>query len=149
METIREFEGKYRFLSNFWSHFIYCESVWYPSVENAYQAMKMKNENDRKRFIAIKASAAKKLGRTLPMRDDWDTVKLDIMYILVKQKFSNLVMRDMLLATGDAELQEGNWWGDVYWGTVNGVGENHLGKIIMRVREELKLEKEEATAASA
>jgi ribA/ribD-fused uncharacterized protein len=138
VEYINEFTGVNRFLSNFWSCFIIAEGTWYPSVENAYQAMKMSNKLDRLRFVTIKASEAKKLGRTLPMRPDWDDVKLEVMYQLVKQKFADPMLGSHLLNTGDAELQEGNYWGDTYWGTVNGFGENHLGKILMRVREELK-----------
>ena len=134
MDTIREFEGRYRFLSNFWSCYVKYESMWYPSVENAYQAAKMKNKLDRTRFHHIKASEAKKLGRLLPMRDDWNDVRLDVMYELVKQKFNDPPLQARLLDTGDAELQEGNWWGDTFWGTVNGEGDNHLGKILMRVR---------------
>lgn len=135
-DVVREFEGQYRFLSNFWSCYIKVDGDWYPSVENAYQAMKMQHKANRARFQHIKASEAKRLGRLLPMRDDWDQVKLDVMYNLVRQKFEDRKLQSNLLATGDAELQEGNWWGDAYWGTVNGVGENHLGKILMRVRSE-------------
>lgn len=133
---IHELTGPYRCFSNFWSCFIYFDGDWYPSVENAYQAAKMKNKSDRQRFLHIKASDAKKLGRTLPMRDDWNDIRLQVMYELVKQKFASGSLQHRLLETKDAEIQEGNWWGDDFWGTVNGVGENHLGKILMRVRSE-------------
>ena len=135
---INEFSGKYRFLSNFWSCYVKYAGVWYPSVENAYQAAKMNNTEDRKRFLDIKASEAKKLGRLLPMREEWDDEKLDIMYQLVRQKFTTSpILRDLLIETDSEELQEGNWWGDTYWGTVNGKGENYLGKILMKVRDEI------------
>lgn len=133
---VEEFTGKHRFLSNFWSCYVKYKGVEYPSVENAYQAAKCLNRMDRERFLNIKASEAKKLGRVILMRPNWDNEKLDVMYELVKQKFGDPVLKEKLLATGTEELQEGNWWGDAYWGTVNGVGENHLGKIIMRVRAE-------------
>jgi len=133
---VEEFTGKYRFLSNFWSCFIVYKGVEYPSVENAYQAAKCLNRMDRERFLNIKASEAKKLGRVIQMRPGWDGEKLQVMYELVKQKFRDPVLKEKLLATGTRQLEEGNWWGDTYWGTVNGVGENHLGKILMRVREE-------------
>jgi ribA/ribD-fused uncharacterized protein len=135
---INEFSGRYRFLSNFWSCFIKYEGDVYPSVENAYQAAKMRNVEDRQRFFYNKASEAKKLGRLLPMRAEWDQVRLDVMYELVKKKFSQDPLKSYLLNTGDEEIQEGNWWGDTFWGTVNGEGENHLGKILMRIREELR-----------
>ena len=137
-EYIREFSGKYRFLSNFWSCYILYELEEYPSVENAYQAAKMKNISDRLRFTDCKASEAKHLGRVLPMLDNWDKVKRKVMYDLVYQKFDTYEdLKHKLLRTGEAILEEGNWWGDTYWGTVNGKGQNHLGKILMKVRTEL------------
>lgn len=139
-KMIVDFSGEYRFLSNFWSVFVTYEGDSYPSVENAYQAAKMRDHADRKRFTTIKSSEAKKLGKTLPMRDDWDKIKDTIMHSLVRQKFfSNKDLASRLLLTGDLEIQEGNWWGDTYWGTVNGIGQNKLGKTLMAVRTELKL----------
>ena len=137
---IAELSGHYRFLSNFWSCFITYDGKTYPSVENAYQAAKCANDADREKFIAIKSSEAKRLGRIIKMRSNWDQIKLDVMYELVKQKFATDPLRMYLLRTGTREIQEGNYWGDTYWGTVNGEGENHLGKILMRVREEIRNE---------
>lgn len=136
---INDLRFKYRPLSNFWSCFIKQYGEYYPSVENAYQASKMENPSDREKFKFIKASEAKQLGRLLPMRKDWDSVKVDIMYSLVLQKFqTNNYLAALLLSTEDEEIQEGNWWGDTFWGTVNGKGENHLGKILMKVRSVIK-----------
>jgi len=135
---IGELTGKYRFLSNFWSCFIKLDGVTYPSVENAYQAAKCANTIDRAKFVDCKASEAKRMGKLVSLRKDWNEIKLDIMYELVKQKFvADYALRGKLLETGSQEIQEGNWWGDCYWGTVNGIGENHLGKILMRVRDEV------------
>lgn len=137
-KPVYEFAGEYRFLSNFWPCFIEYQGLTYPSVENAYQAAKMFDIEDRVKFTNIKASEAKRLGKVLPMREDWDSTKRVVMFELVWQKFSkNVDLKAALLATGLRELQEGNWWGDTYWGTVNGKGDNHLGKILMRVREDL------------
>ena len=75
----------------------------------------------------------------MQLRHDWEKVKFDIMYEICKAKFSqNAELKDKLLATGDEYLEEGNTWGDRIWGTVNGKGQNNLGKILMRVREELR-----------
>ena len=138
---INEFSGSYRFLSNFWSCYISYEGVDYPSVENAYQAAKCAALADRVRFQHITASEAKKLGRLIQMRPDWNDVRVQIMTDLVRQKFSDPSLAAKLLETGDIELQEGNWWGDVFWGTVNGVGQNVLGNILMKVRKELRDER--------
>ena len=72
------------------------------------------------------------------MRSDWEEVKDKVMYEIVLAKFTqNPDLKEKLLATGDESLEEGNTWGDTIWGTVDGVGENRLGKILMRVRDEL------------
>jgi ribA/ribD-fused uncharacterized protein len=134
---IPELSGQYRFLSNFWSCFIVYEGVEYPSVENAYQAAKCRHLSDRAQFVHIKASEAKRLGRVVKLRPHWDQVRVEVMKALVAQKFSKEPLRSKLLATAPHEIEEGNWWGDTFWGTSNGVGENQLGKIIMTVRDDL------------
>lgn len=136
---INNFAGKYRFLSNFYPISIFYEDIIYQSVENAYQAAKSIDPEIKKKFQHIKASEAKHLGKVIQMRDGFEQEKLDIMYRLVKIKFNDYThLGDALLATGNEEIQEGNWWGDTFWGTVNGHGQNHLGKIIMRIRTELR-----------
>jgi predicted NAD-dependent protein-ADP-ribosyltransferase YbiA (DUF1768 family) len=54
---------------------------------------------------------------------------------ILMRKFAHLELRGLLLATGDAHLEEGNWWGDYFWGVCKGKGENNLGKILMKVRD--------------
>lgn len=83
----------------------------------------------------------RKISRQVPLRGDWEEVKDNIMYEICKAKFTqNEDLKEKLLATGNDILEEGNTWGDRVWGTVNGVGENRFGKILMRVREELRNE---------
>lgn len=84
-------------------------------------------------------AAAKRMGRKVVMRPDWDTVKFDIMLDLVRRKFlGHPDLREMLLATGDEQLIEGNYWGDRVWGVCDGTGENWLGRHLMTVRQELR-----------
>lgn len=72
---------------------------------------------------------------------DWEEVKDKVMYEIVLAKFTqNPDLKEKLLATGDEHLEEGNTWGDTTWGTVNGIGENRLGIILMKVRKELQEE---------
>ena len=83
---------------------------------------------------------AKKYGKTVELRKDWEDVKLSIMEEIIREKFiydPDLVK--MLLDTGDKELIEGNNWNDTFWGMCRGKGENHLGKILMKLREELRM----------
>ena len=96
----------------------------------------------RKNFLGLDPSSAKRKGRRVKLRDDWEEVKDQIMYEIVLNKFSqNEELRKKLIATGDEYLEEGNTWHDTYWGVCNGKGKNKLGKILMQVREELKLDK--------
>ena len=137
---IAEFQGDYRFLSNFYPATVEFEGITYPTVEHAYQSAKTLDLNDRKRIAALPTpSDAKREGRKLKLREDWERVKFDVMERCVRYKFTHdAELRAKLLATGDAILEEGNNWGDQVWGVVNGVGENRLGKILMKVREELR-----------
>jgi ribA/ribD-fused uncharacterized protein len=136
---ISEFQGEYRFLSNFWPATVEYEGITYPTSEHAYQAAKTLDANDRRRIAAMATpSEAKKAGRALKLRTDWDTAKFRVMEDVVRDKFtrhSDLAAK--LLATGDALLEEGNAWGDRVWGVYQGQGENRLGLILMKVRTEL------------
>ena len=136
--VINQFQGEYRFLSNFWPCKIpYLEHL-YPSVENAYQAAKCNSPEDRAQFITISAGEAKRLGRRIQIKDDWDDIKLDVMEFLVTRKFLRYTsLMDKLKETGSAEIVEGNYWGDSYWGVdlKTNSGRNELGKILMRIRD--------------
>ena len=137
---IGEFQGEYRFLSNFYPAEVVFEGITYPHVEGAYQSAKTLDMGERRRIAGIADPAeAKRAGRALKYRDDWERVKFDVMETCVRYKFThNAELRDKLLATGDAVLEEGNNWGDRVWGVVDGQGENRLGKILMKVRDELR-----------
>lgn len=134
---INRFTGCYRFLSNFYPALIRYQGWIWPSAEHAYQAMKTFDQDQRKEILhADTPSIAKRIGRHVTMRYNWDKVKLDIMRDIVRAKFEQNpdLMLD-LLGTGDEELIEGNHWGDTFWGQCNGVGENWLGKILMEIRD--------------
>src|SRR6185369_11148645 len=104
------------------------EGITYAHVEGAYQSSKTLDMNERRRIAAIQDPAeAKRAGRALKYRDDWEQAKFDVMEICVRYKFTHHPeLREKLLATGDAVLEEGNNWGDRIWGVVDGVGENRL-----------------------
>jgi hypothetical protein len=134
-KTINEFQRRYRFLSNFW---IEPDGT---CVESEYQATK--SDPPTTRILRLSPGQAKYEGRRLLLRPDWDQVKIPIMKELVKKKFiDHELLRSWLLETSDAELIEGNSWGDIFWGvdTRRG-GLNHLGKILMEVRNELQGER--------
>ncbi|MEK6642755.1 MAG: NADAR family protein [Planctomycetota bacterium] len=137
---IAEFQGQYRFLSNFWPAEVVHEGITYPSAEHAYQAAKTLDMAERRRIASIPDPGdAKREGRKLTLRPDWETAKFRAMEECVRDKFtrhSDLARK--LLDTGEAELIEGNTWGDRVWGVYQGQGENRLGKILMKVRGELR-----------
>ena len=138
MNTINQFRGEYRFLSNFYPCTIEFQAITYPSVEHFYVAMKTV-DTDIRRHISnmVNVGEVKRFGREqLKVRSDWDKVKLITMKFGVKKKFEDPNLKKLLIATGDAELIEGNTWGDTFWGVDlrTGVGENNLGKILMEIR---------------
>lgn len=139
---IDAFFGEYRFLSNFWPCVVRLDSVPYLSVEAAYQAAKTDDKQAREILRrCYSASQAKRFGRTVKLRADWDKVKLAVMEDLLRQKFSDTDLRQKLLDTGEEELVEGNTWNDTFWGRCGGVGENHLGRLLLKIRSDLLKEK--------
>lgn len=134
---ISGFRGKYFFLSNFYSAPIEYNGLTFLNNEAAFQAMKC--PSCAKEFTNLNPSDAKRLGRKVKLRADWEEVKEYIMYHICYQKFKqNKKLREWLINTGSAELIEENTWGDRVWGVCNGVGKNLLGNILMKVREEMK-----------
>lgn len=136
-QVIDSFFGEYRWLSNFYPSLIWMDGLHYPFVENAYQAAKTNDYKLKKQFQMLSPKEAKKLGNYVELRSDWEDVKYSIMEYCCYQKFQDPVLKSWLLSTGDAELIEGNYWNDTYWGICKGVGQNNLGKILMKVRGEL------------
>ena len=112
----------------------------YATVEHAFVAAKTLDERERARVRAEPdPRAAKRLGRRLTLRPGWEQIKLSVMETLVREKFTrHPALAAQLLATGDLELVERNHWRDTFWGVSDGRGENHLGRILMKVRSELQ-----------
>lgn len=138
---IDHFRGEYAFLSNFWEVPVTYKGLTYGSNEAAFQAQKCMTEEEKMEFIQLRPSASKKLGRRVKLRPDWEEVKVGLMEEIVRAKFTqNEELKALLLATGEAYLEEGNTWHDTCWGVdaKTGEGQNHLGKILMKVRGELK-----------
>ena len=137
--AILSFDGNYHFLSNFYEAPVKYKGLTYTNSEAAFQAQKCINSADKWNFCNLSPADAKYRGRNVDIRPDWDNVREGIMYDICKVKFEqNTELKAMLLATGDEYLEEGNTWGDITWGTVNGIGKNWLGLILMRLRSEFK-----------
>lgn len=137
---VNGFFNEFRFLSNFWYSEVVVDGVVYPTVEHAYQAAKFTDIEERTLVAEARTPGkAKRVSYKMKsFRTDWDEVKVDIMKVLVRQKFTRHDdLSVQLMLTHPHELEETNTWGDVFWGVCDGVGENQLGKILMDIREEL------------
>jgi len=145
MNTINSFKGEYNFLSNFYLNEILYEGIIYPCAETAFQAAKCADKKDKQKFYLLQPAEAKKEGKKINLRPDWETVKVDIMREIIRIKFSNNAdLRTKLLKIGDAELIEGNNWHDNFWGDCscehckNITGENMLGNLLMEYRASIQ-----------
>lgn len=142
---IVEFEGKYAFLSNFFPSPILYEGIVYPTNEHFFQAMKTLNQEERKKIAAADTPGkAKRLGRHVQLRADWEQIKVDVMRTGLMLKFTDAALAKKLIDTGDEELIEGNWWCDQTWGSCNCPkhiripGRNLLGMLLMELRKDLQ-----------
>lgn len=141
-ESIDRFTDEFQFLSNFHPARVVYEGIEYPSTEHAYQAAKTDDQQERLEFVELTAAEAKKKGKEVIVRRDWNDIKIGVMEELVRDKFTrhpHLALK--LMATEDLEIVEGNTWGDTFWGVCNGKGHNHLGRILMKIRKELNDQK--------
>lgn len=142
IKKIKSFNGRYKFLSNFFEYPMICGQNTWKTAEHWYQAIKVEEEKD---FVQIRdcdsPKTAKELGNTCKRWGYWHVIKLHYMEMILKRKFSIPKLADKLLSTKEIYLENCNNDNDVFWGTVNGIGENHLGKILMKIREEIEKEK--------
>lgn len=138
--AILGFTGKYAFLSNFYQFKYQLHGETFHSSEQGYMWEKDTSVSYRTRILSAKTpSACKRVGRTARLPEGWDSVvRYTKMYEHVLAKFSVPYMRDRLLATGTAYLEETNSHKDNHWGVTGGIGENHLGRILMCVRYALQ-----------
>lgn len=139
MADITDFHSpEHRWLSNFFPVEVKWGELTFPSVEHAYQAAKSTEIATQRRFQTCTAGQAKRMGRVIEVRDDWEASKLDVMEYLLNQKFCNPDLRQMLINTRRRQLIEGNWWNDTFWGVnAHGQGFNHLGRLLMKIRRQL------------
>ena len=135
--AIESFSGEYRWLSNFWPAPIEYEGMEFPTTEHAYQACKSENGGERLTISRLATSGQAKKAGTRIRHPDPNFDKLKVMLEINRLKYEIPELREKLLATGDEEIIEGNTWGDVFWGVCKGVGENHLGRILMQIRDEI------------
>lgn len=147
LAPITSFKNEYEFLSNFFRcpfKLYLPNGVEAYTVEHLFQAAKTDDLNWQRQIAnAATPGMAKRLGRQVPLRKDWESIKIAVMQDLLQQKFMyEQPMKQMLIATRGHKLIEGNNWDDKFWGMVRQpdgewVGQNHLGRLLMKIRNEL------------
>ena len=141
-EDIYGFKNEYRWLSNFYKlqEPIDLYGCVFYYTENLYQVFKCNKADDFILMASLTPGEAKRFGKRVELNPDFEANKLSIMKQILDIKFRQEYFKRRLLATGNCLIFEENSWKDFFWGCQNGIGENHLGKIIMEIREELKKE---------
>lgn len=141
-----EFKKDLEFLSNFYFSRILYRGVFWPTVEHAFQATKVKDLSMDEYIRNLNhPGQAKKVGRRVEIRKDWESIKVDVMTDLVLLKFTqNKDLKKKLTETNNVHLVEGNYWHDNFWGDCYCIkckrvpGKNILGIILMEVRSFLR-----------
>jgi ribA/ribD-fused uncharacterized protein len=140
---ITEFRGQFNFLSNFFITPVMFRGVTYRSSEHAYMSAKSNDPQWKAYCInpGVSASDVKQNSQFIRYVDDWPKIKLAVMRECLESKFENPELRKLLIATGNQNIQEGNWWNDRFWGVdlnvTPNIGENHLGRLLMNLRDEI------------
>lgn len=135
-DPILGFFGKYRFLSNY--HLCTCLLYDIPFISSEHAYMYQKSYDPEYQQMIINAPTpkdARRIGQTFELRSDWDFYRVTAMHIALQAKFKNKPELEMLLDTGDAYLEETNTWNDTFWGVCNGIGQNKLGRLLMKIRD--------------
>ena len=145
---ISEFDKEWAFLSNFYWSEIEFEGITYPTNEHFFQAMKTLDINERRAIANCRTPGqAKRMGRRVALRPDWEDIKESVMLEGLCLKFADEQLADWLLETGDEELVEGTTWHDNEWGNCSCPkcahieGKNKLGRLLMQVRDMIKEER--------
>lgn len=130
VDCIPSFRGELFFLSNMYP----CNVQGFKCVEACFQAHKVAGTETYTAFLRLNGYESKKLGKQVKLRSDWNEVKLSIMEQILREKFQEELLQKLLTIKG--EIVERNNWGDTYWGVCNGKGQNQLGKLLMKIRDE-------------
>lgn len=136
LKVINDFrDPAFEFLSNFSISYIEMDGVVYPTVEHAFQAAKTEDLTLREKIRNVETpQQANRIGQFIDLIPSWNENKLNLMKSLLTKKFETVQLRKKLLSTRDAELVSGE---DTFWGVVDSVGENHLGKLLMEIRSDI------------
>lgn len=138
---ITKFRGDHFFLSNMFP----CEINYNGNVFGSSEAAYMSRKNNSKSWLSTCINTknpilVKTMSHSIYIIKKWPEIKLQVMSDILRIKFSIPELQAKLFETGDEEIYEGNTWNDRYWGVdhLTLQGENHLGKLLMNIREQIK-----------
>lgn len=132
------FFGEYRYLSNFHMKDFVLDTITFNCSEQAYMYQKTMVPKELTRILNCKTGPeAKKIGCMVTLRDDWDLYRLYAMHRVLVAKFRDPELAEKLIGTGNSYLEETNTWQDRFWGVCGGLGHNHLGLTLMKIRTRL------------
>ena len=139
------FKGEFRFLSNFYPCKIIAWGMEFPTAEHVYVATKTEDMEMRKAIAKLVTPGnAKRFGRKMDVRADWGRIKVSVMRGILKRKFADERLINMLQSI-KGQIVEDNNWHDNFWGACSCSDcatkekKNTLGKLLMEVRDEQKL----------
>lgn len=142
MITIPYYETSYIALHNFSAHAVTIDGITYPTAEHAFHALKFDDHAIRDEILSSRSPvAAFALGKKYkPLRRaDWDDIKVEMLTTIIRHKAQqNPDVQESLLQSGDEEIVEVNPHDDFWGNGSDGKGLNHTGKILMKIRDELK-----------
>ena len=137
-DVINRFKGEYDFLSNRFPCHVLWEGLEYRSAEAAFQSSKCQDEKERKMYAGCSSDKAILKGKDQIPYQGWEEGQLRIMESILRAKFElNPSLMQKLVDTGNCILLNGNNKQETFWGVdlYSWRGENHLGKIIMNIRD--------------
>jgi len=137
-------QKEFKFLSNMYLCKIEYNNYIFPSSENLYQFMKIPDELKDKYidiYTNVSPEKSKWISRKNPIREDWDKIKINVMYNVLKLKFNQHKDLKEKLIQIEGPIIEWTTWNDTFWGIdlKTEKGNNWLGKLLMQLRNEYKL----------
>lgn len=132
-----KFKNEFYFLSNMYPCELHINGLTFTCAEAAFQSFKVLDKEARKQFQGISGFEAKKLGKQVSLRTDWNNIRLDVMLAVLKVKFKQHPELATLLKMINVPIVEDNTWNDTFWGRCNGRGNNYLGKLLEQIKETL------------
>ena len=137
MESVNSFTKDYQFLSNSYNSPVEIGGIVYTNAESAFWAQRVKDSRARNKFARLSGNKARAKAIQAEPVEDWDTNINQYMEQVLRSKFKDPKMKNLLLKTKGMKLINTNTYRDDYWGVYMGKGKNILGRLLMKIRDEV------------